>query len=65
MFEGAGSFTKIGYAPVQTDDGWGYIKQNGDVVIQPQFENAKGFDSMGIAPVSSGGSWKLIQLDIY
>lgn len=47
------------------DDGWGYIKQNGDIAVQPQFEDAKAFNSRGIAPVKTDGSWKLIQLDIY
>ena len=41
MFAGAKSFSGIGYAPVQTDDGWGYIKQNGDIAVQPQFEDEK------------------------
>ena len=45
--------------------GWGYIKQNGDIAVQPQFEDAKAFNSRGIAPVKTDGSWKLIQLDIY
>ena len=66
MFQGAKSFSSIGYAPVQNEDeAWGYIKQNGDVLIQPQFEDAKVFNSEGFAPVKTEGTWKLIKMDIY
>ena len=66
MFQGAKSFSGIGYAPVQNEDeAWEYIKQNGDVLIQPQFEDAKVFNSEGFAPVKTDGTWKLIKMDIY
>ena len=65
MFQGAKSFSSIGYAPVESDDTWGYIKENGDVVIDCQFEDAKVFNARGIAPIKSENVWKLIQLDIY
>ena len=65
MFEKARSFSEIGYAAVQSDENWGFIKMNGDFVVTPQFEGAKSFNSNGIAPVLSEEKWKLIQLDIY
>lgn len=66
MFQGARSFSSIGYAPIKNEDEtWGYIKQNGDILIQPQFEDAKVFNSEGFAPVKTEGTWKLITMDIY
>lgn len=65
MFEKARSFSAIGYAAVQSDESWGFIKSNGDFVVNPQFADAKNFNSSGIAPALSEGKWKLIQLDIY
>ncbi|MDO4273481.1 MAG: WG repeat-containing protein [Eubacteriales bacterium] len=65
MFDGAKSFSGIGYAPVKSGDRWGYIKGNGDFVIEPVFDGAKAFNSKGIAPVKNKDVWQLIQLDIY
>ena len=59
------AFSEIGYAPVQMDGAWGYIKENGDWVIEPQFDEAKCFNEKGLAPVMSNGAWSFIQLDVF
>lgn len=65
MFENASAFSELGYAPVCSGGKWGFIKENGDFVVEPQFEGAKTFNKEGAAPVKENGKWKLIQLDIY
>ena len=47
------------------DGAWGYIKENGDWVIEPQFDEAKCFNEKGLAPVMSNGAWSFIQLDVF
>ena len=50
----------IRLAPVMIDNGlWGYINQEGKIVIKPQFSPAEDF-SEGLACVATGGQWGYI-----
>ena len=52
-FLGAGHFSE-GLAPVQTEDGWGFIDRTGKMVISPQFDSASMFQN-GLARVTALG----------
>lgn len=52
-----------GYMAFQDDSGlWGFVDQNGNVVLQPQFCAAKSF-SGGLAAVYDGETWGFIRED--
>ncbi len=64
VYSGAKSFS-AGLAAVYNGETWGFIAENGDVVIDYVFEEAYYFDSDGSCMVKTAeGVYKLITLDI-
>ena len=63
-FDDADSY-QIGYAPVRQGGLWGYVAEDGNVLIEYAFDEALGFNGNGTAPVKREGSWELIKLGIY
>lgn len=49
-----------GVAPVMINNKWGYMDQNGEIVIEPQFDEAEKFDN-GLARVRNG--WQSHTID--
>lgn len=49
-----------GFAPVMINNKWGYMDQNGEIVIEPQFDEAEKFDN-GLARVRNG--WQSHTID--
>lgn len=56
-FKNAHSFQN-GLAAVETDKGWGYIDENGEMAIQPRFAEANSFVSKTVAIVKDYGTKK-------
>lgn len=46
----------------QRDGLWGFVQENGDVVIEPAYENARSF-SGGVAAVFQNGLWGFIDVE--
>lgn len=61
-FQGAEPFTH-GLAAVRKGALWGYIRENGQWQIQPQFQEARPFNAQGHAIVKTGGKYGLIRRD--
>lgn len=49
-----------GLTPVCVDDKWGYINEQGDLIIEPQFDMVLSFSENGLAPVSFNNEWGYI-----
>lgn len=47
------------YIAVKKGELWGFVDQNGDIVMEPQYQDAKSF-SLGLAPVKVGEAWGYI-----
>lgn len=58
-FDDAKIFNGPGYAAVKLKDKWGFINQNGEIVIEPIYEDARSF-SNGYAAVKMDGKWGFI-----
>ena len=61
-FEDAKLFNAEGYAAVKIDGKWGFIDENGDVVIKPEYIDAGSF-SNGLAAVKMAEGWGYIDMD--
>ncbi len=48
-------------APVETEDGWGYIDNGGKIIIEPKYDSARIF-SEGLAAVETENGWKYIDI---
>lgn len=59
FLDGALDFCE-GVAPVMINNKWGYMNQNGEIVIEPQFDEAEKFDN-GLARVRNG--WQSHTID--
>ena len=58
-YQDARVFNDSTYAAVRINDKWGFIDQDGNIVIEPQYENARSF-SNGFAAVQLAGKWGFI-----
>ena len=59
VFDYIGEFNEEMLAPVKKKDKWGYVNDNGKIVIDLQFDGAKEF-SGGLAAVKQQGKWGFI-----
>lgn len=41
---------------------WGFIDENGEIVIRAQFEDARDFNDKGNVFVKDGTQWRLLEL---
>lgn len=58
-YQGADVFRSATYAAVKISGRWGFVDQEGTVVIEPQYEEARSF-SNGLAAVKQKGKWGFI-----
>lgn len=58
-YEDAKLFVSKEPAAVKQNGKWGFISQNGEMVIKPNYEDAKSF-SLGYAPYCESGKWGCI-----
>lgn len=58
-YEDVKIFYGTGYAAVKIKGKWGFINENGEMKIEPQYEDARSF-SNGFAAVKDGGYWGFI-----
>lgn len=58
-YQGADVFRSATYAAVKISGRWGFIDQDGTVVIEPQYEEARSFAN-GLAAVKQKGKWGFI-----
>lgn len=61
-FESAKLFNSDGYAAVRIDGKWGFINENGEVVIKPEYIDANSF-SNGLAAVKMTKGWGYIDVN--
>lgn len=61
-FEDAKLFVSDQPAAVKQNGKWGFVAQNGELVIEPKYEDANSF-SVGYAPYLEGGKWGCIDVD--
>lgn len=61
-FEEVKCFASSQPAAVRQNGRWGYVNQEGDIVIPPQYEQAESF-SCDLAPVQIDGKWGYIDLE--
>lgn len=61
IYDGAGAFA-YGLAPVKLYGKWGYIDEDGLIVLEFEYDDALSF-SDGIAPVKRGDKWGYIRTD--
>lgn len=47
------------FAAVKKDGKWGFVSQDGQIIIEPKYENAKSF-SNGLAAIMKNGKWGFI-----
>ena len=59
-YEDAWPFISTNSAAVCIGGKWGFVDQDGNVVIEPQYDNAKSFSSNGLAAVNLDGVWSYI-----
>lgn len=52
-----------GLVAVKVGDLWGYVNNQGELVIGPQFERADEFTSIGYARVKANGKYGVIDFD--
>ena len=64
QFEDAYSFHN-GIAPVKMNNLWGYVDEQGQVIVAEIFDMARPLNRKGISPVKTDGIWTLIQFDIF
>ena len=59
VYEDARCFSDESYTAVKLGGKWGYIDNQGEVIIEPEYENAKAF-KVGYAAVCKDGRWGYI-----
>jgi hypothetical protein len=59
MYQGVNKFQN-GLAGVESDHKWGYVDENGKLVIQPQFDDESNFFDNGLATVKVNGKYGII-----
>lgn len=61
-YEDAHIFNDATYAAVKIAGAWGFVDQDGNVVIKPQYEDARSFAN-GMAAVKKNGLWGFINTE--
>jgi len=59
VFEDARLFSSGTLAAVKINDRWGFVDQNGSIIIEPKYDEARSF-SYGLAAVKIAGKWGFI-----
>lgn len=61
VFDNAKAFPATGYAAVCKNGKWGYVNEDGEIVIDYQFEDANSFQN-GYATVCQDGKWGYVDI---